>query len=293
MSDLAGLLQWRSRIGGRSARGGSGCFMFTVESPDLSHSFATIDYNPAAERCAPILGAHPFQRFDGAKSGDVRDLAPCTLFNPTGRTCECNTLCPAALCLAALIQDGDVARAFKTSLTDYGLHSGLAIEVTILLAELDVLARHDEPLKNLVWGHQVSGITRSLRRLMADVVLRTADDEISVTDEMYVREEDALQICQPGTPVPAAAVARLVQALGLRAALLLDCNGTVHRRDVGAADAPFLGGLLVCDGHMSAVICEGHAPAPMLTLAPRPICIRFGVDGGALLRLEFSMKPIT
>ena len=287
MSDLAGLQQWRSRIGGRSAGGGSGCFMFFVESPSLSSSFATIDCNPAAE-----WWTLPFQFFDGATFGGVRDLEPCTVFVPTGCTCECSQLCLAALFLAVLIQDGDVARVFKASLTDYGLRSDLAIQVTMLLAELDRLASHDEPLKDLVYNHKVSCITHSLRCLIADVVLRTADEEISVADEMYVPEEHALWTYKSGTPVPVAAVARFVQALGLRAALLFDYGGTVHRREVGAADAPFLGGLLVRDGHMSAVICKGHAPAPILAHAPRPISIRFGEDGGAILRLKFSMKPI-
>ena len=287
------LLQWRSRIGVHLPRGDSGGLMFIVETPacDFSHSLVTRGRH-AAERCIPILGAHPFKCFNGATFGGVRDLEPCTIFDPTGRTCECNTLCPAALFLAALIQDGDVARVLKASLSDYGLRSGLVEAVTMLRTELDGLTMHAEPLKSLVWGHQVSGITRILRCLMADVLLRTADDEILVTDEMYVPKEAALGISMLGTLVPAAAVVRLVAALGLRTTLLLDRDGTVHRRDVGANDAPFLGGLLVCDGHMSAVICEGHAPAPMLTLAPCPICIRFGVDGGALLRLEFSMKPI-
>jgi len=209
-------------------------------------------------------------------------LEPCTVFVPTGRTCECSQLCLATLFLAALIQDGDVARVFKASLTDHGLRSDLAIEVTVLLAELDGLARHDEPLKDLVWNHEVSCITRSLRCLIADVVLRTADEEISVADEMYVPEEHALRTCTSGTPVPVAAVARFVQALGLRATLLFDFGGTMHRHDIGVADAPFLGGLLVRDGHMSAIMCEGHAPAPMLALAPRPISIHFGEDGATI-----------
>ena len=59
MSDLAGLQQWRSRIGGRSGGGGSGCFTFIVESPGLSSA-----------KCVPILKTLPFQFFDGATFGE-------------------------------------------------------------------------------------------------------------------------------------------------------------------------------------------------------------------------------
>ena len=57
------------------------------------------------------------------------------------------------------------------------------------------------------------------------------------------------------------------------------CGDTVHRCDVGDPDAPYLGGLLVRDGHLSAVIGTGNAPEPQRVTPPMITRITFGEAG--------------
>jgi len=65
--------------------------------------------------------------------------------------------------------------------------SGLVEAVTMLRTELDGLTMHAELLKSLAWGHQVSGITRALRCLMADVHCALESEPSTTYNEKRIR----------------------------------------------------------------------------------------------------------
>lgn len=276
MSDLAGLLQWRGRIGGHAHSHGGVINLATLDSCSPSDSASRIEYLQIPKRMP-----HLFECSDGVSLDCLRDLEPCAIFDPTGHTGECGTLCPAALFLIAMMNDGSAAIILRESLAEYALCTGLTQPVASLLAELEALVLHPNPLQSLVACHQVSGITEALRHLMADAILRTAD-EVALCDETFVSKEHALRLVTPGTLVPVAVIARFIQALGLRAAVFCKTGDIVHRRDIGAVDAPFLGGLLVRDSHMCAVVCDGHAPPLALSTAPSSIRISLGEGSKSL-----------
>ena len=173
----------------------------------------------------------------------------CIIYEPSGAGNNCSVESVAHLLRCAACRGSDAASAARLALCSWAAVSEPASasceEVIAWLA--DKLARSlGEP-------------TAALRHLMSFAAL---GDRRDTADPMHVPPLAAEGILKPGTRVPVPAVAAIVRALGVRAILdVVEVRGKpVVWGSVGATSAPFLGGLLVSDGHMSAVLCDDPGP---------------------------------
>ena len=263
MTDVASLMDWRRRSSGCSHGTGGGT-VYIVQRGARNHdgSQGSTSIQKCYEQSPSDRPGENSYVIDGAllMLGLPQDR-PCFVIDPPGHTRECLPLSIFALLLRAWAEDGDAAGAVKAALVKLSTSNSsvVAVACSVMLDKLEELKSHPAALQHLLFTHELSGITRALRCLM---VVALAGGNSDVCDEMHVLKSDVFEIMTPHTLVPLAAGGRLIQALGLRAAILHDCGGIVRRHDVGTSDSPFLGGLFVRDAHTSAVMFEGHAPEP-------------------------------
>eukprot|EP00964_Phaeocystis_antarctica_P069909 scaffold42531_cov61-Phaeocystis_antarctica.AAC.1 len=97
--------------------------------------------------------------------------------------------------------------------------------------------------------------TLAIRNLVSKLC---AAEPKEMTSQWYVSSEEAARVAVPSTTVPLGAVVALLQKLPVRVALFVHWGDHVERHDFGGSvEAPFVGGLLAREGHMSFVECDG------------------------------------
>ena len=97
--------------------------------------------------------------------------------------------------------------------------------------------------------------TLAIRSLVSKLCAAEPKDMAS---QWHVSSEEAARVAVPSTTVPLGAVVALLQKLPVRVALFVHWGDHVERHEFGGSvEAPFVGGLIAREGHMSFVECDG------------------------------------